>query len=214
VGDMTIKIMLADDHSLMRQGVRQLLELEQDLEVVGEAGTGGETLEKVYKLQPDIVLLDINFPDMSGLEVLKFLNNNDCGSKVIILTIHDEFQYVRQTIQLGARGYLLKDIEATSLYSAIRDVFHGKTYIHPNLAWEVITQKEKSFNIDKLTCREREILVLISKGYNNDDIAEKLVISEKTVRNHVSSIYKKLEVKDRTQAALLGMKSDIIRKFS
>lgn len=211
---MAIKVLLADDHSLMRQGLKQLLELEDDLEVLGEAGTGKEALRKIRELQPDIVLLDINFPDMSGLEVLKLLNDDSCSSKVIILTIHDNFQYIRQTTQLGAKGYLLKDSEASSLYSAIRDVFHGKTYIHPNLAWRVITQKERAFSIDKLTRREREILALISKGYCNNDIAEKLVISEKTARNHVSNIYKKLEVNDRTQAAILGMKSNITEEFS
>ncbi len=210
---MSIKILIADDHSLMRQGLRQLLEMEDDLEVLGEAGSGQETLKKVRKLQPDIVLLDINFPDMSGLEVLKSLSSYKCPSKVIILTIHDDFQYVRQTIQMGAKGYLLKDSEASSLYNAIRDVFAGKTYVHPNLAWEVITQKERTFKIDRLTRREREILALISKGYNNDKIAKKLVISEKTVRNHVSNIYKKLQVTDRTQAALLGMKSNITGYF-
>lgn len=211
---MVIRILLADDHSLMRQGLKQLLEMEGDLRVIGEAGTGEETLDKARQLLPDIILLDINLPDMSGLEVLKKLQDTACPAKVIMLTIHDDFEYVRQTVNLGAKGYLLKDSEAQNLYKAIRDVFEGKTYIHPNLAWQVIAQNEKNHNVDKLTCREREVLALICKGYNNSDIAQKLVISEKTVRNHVSNIYRKLQVKDRTQAVLLGMKSKIIHKFN
>jgi DNA-binding NarL/FixJ family response regulator len=210
---MTIKILLADDHSLMREGLKQLLEMENDLEVVGQVGTGGELLEMAFNIKADVILLDINLPDISGLEVLKILRERGCHKKVIMLTIHDDWEYVNQSIKLGALGYLLKDVEAQSLYRAIRDVSVGKTYIHPNLAFDIIVQKEKSLSIDRLTSREKEVLSMISRGLNNDDIAEKLVISEKTVRNHVSNIYRKLQVKDRTQAALLGMKNDIIHKY-
>lgn len=210
---MAIRILLADDHSIMRQGLKQLLELEEDLTVIGEAGTGYETIEKARKLQPDVILLDINLPDISGLKVLQELKDEKCLSKIIMLTIHDDWEYVNQTVKLGARGYLLKNIEAQSLYRAIRDVNCGKTYIHPNLAWDIITQKEKTLSIGELTSREKEILLLISQGCSNSDIAQKLIISEKTVRNHVSSIYRKLQVNDRTQAALIGMKSNIVQRF-
>lgn len=210
---MTIRILLADDHALMREGLKQLLEMEEDLMVVGQAGTGRDLLDLVSRVQADIILLDINLPDMSGLKVLEQLREKNCGIKVVILTIHDDWEYVNQAIRLGALGYLLKDVEAHSLYRAIRDVKAGKTYVHPNLAWDIIVQKDKSLLIDKLTSREKEILSMVSKGLGNDDIAEKLVISEKTVRNHVSSIYRKLGVRDRTQAALLGMKSDIIHRY-
>ncbi|NLO24850.1 MAG: response regulator transcription factor [Clostridiales bacterium] len=210
---MSIKILLADDHSLMREGLKQLLEMEEDLKVVGQAGTGRDLLDLVSRVQADVILLDINLPDMSGLKVLELLREKKCGMRVIMLTIHDDWEYVNQAIKLGALGYLLKDVEARSLYCAIRDVKAGKTYVHPNLAWDIIVQKDKSMLIDKLTSREKEILSMVSKGLGNDDIAEKLVISDKTVRNHVSSIYRKLGVRDRTQAALLGMKSDIVRRY-
>jgi DNA-binding NarL/FixJ family response regulator len=210
---MVIKILLADDHSLMREGLKQLLEMEPDLKVVGQVGTGGELLDMADRIKADVILLDINLPDISGLEVLKLLKQRGFEKKVIMLTIHDDWEYVNQSIKLGASGYLLKDVEAQSLYTAIRDVNAGKTYIHPNLAFDIIAQKEKALSVDRLTSREKEVLSMISRGLNNDDIAEKLVISEKTVRNHVSNIYRKLQVKDRTQAALLGMKNGILHKY-
>ena len=210
---MVIKILLADDHSLMREGLKQLLEMEPDLKVVGQVGTGGELLDMADRIKADVILLDINLPDISGLEVLKLLKERGFEKKVIMLTIHDDWEYVNQSIKLGASGYLLKDVEAQSLYTAIRDVNAGKTYIHPNLAFDIIAQKEKALSVDRLTSREKEVLSMISRGLNNDDIAEKLVISEKTVRNHVSNIYRKLQVKDRTQAALLGMKNGILHKY-
>lgn len=210
---MAIKVLLADDHSLMREGLKQLLELEPDLKVVAQVSTGGGLLDMVDKTDADVILLDINLPDISGLDVLKILKERGCDKKVIILTIHDDWEYVNQSIRLGASGYLLKDTDAQSLYRAIRDVNIGKTYIHPNLAFDIIVQKDKNLDIDKLTSREKEVLSMISRGLSNDDIAEKLVISEKTVRNHVSNIYRKLKVKDRTQAALLGMKNGIVRKY-
>jgi len=210
---MVIKILLADDHSLMREGLKQLLEMEPDLKVVGQVGTGGELLDMADRIKADVILLDINLPDISGLEVLKLLKERGFEKKVIMLTIHDDWEYVNQSIKLGASGYLLKDVEAQSLYTAIRDVNAGKTYIHPNLAFDIIVQKEKALSVDRLTSREKEVLSMISRGLNNDDIAERLVISEKTVRNHVSNIYRKLQVKDRTQAALLGMKNGILHKY-
>ncbi len=210
---MAIKILLADDHSLMREGLKQLLEMEEDLEVVGQAGTGSELLELAFNIQADVILLDINLPDISGLKVMKLLRERKCSLKVIMLTIHDDWEYVNQAINLGAHGYLLKDVESQSLYRAIRDVKAGKTYIHPNLARDIIVQRDKNLSIGRLTSREKEILSMISKGLANDDIAEKLVISGKTVRNHVSSIYRKLGVSDRTQAALLGMKNDLVHRY-
>lgn len=210
---MAIRILLADDHSLMREGLKQLLEMEEDFEVVGQANTGRELLNLVSGTPADVILLDINLPDMSGLKVLELLREKGCDIKVIMLTIHDDWEYVNQAIRLGAHGYLLKDVEAQSLYRAIRDVKAGKTYVHPNLAWDIIAQKDKSMLLDRLTAREREILYMVSKGLGNEDIAERLVISDKTVRNHVSNIYRKLGVKDRTQAALLGMKSHLAHRY-
>jgi two-component system response regulator DegU len=211
--DMTIRIMLADDHSLMREGLKQLLEMEKDLEVVGQAGTGRELLDLVSEMKADVILLDINLPDISGLKVLELLKEKKSDVKVIMLTIHDDWEYVNQALKLGAHGYLLKDVEARSLYCAIRDVKAGKTYVHPNLAWDIIVQNERNKLIERLTIREKEILSMVSRGLGNDEIAEKLVISGKTVRNHVSSIYRKLGVRDRTQAAILGMKKDLVHKY-
>ena len=211
--DMAIKILLADDHSLMREGLKQLLEMQEDLKVCRSAGKGREVLDLISVTPVDVILLDINLPDMSGLKVLELLKEKNCGVKIIMLTIHDDWEYVNRAIKLGAHGYLLKDADAQSLYRAIRDVKAGKTYVHPNLAWDIIAQKDKSMLLDRLTSREKEILAMVSRGLGNVDIAKKLVISDKTVRNHVSSIYRKLRVKDRTQAALLGMKNHLTRRY-
>jgi two-component system response regulator DegU len=209
---MAIRILLADDHSLMREGLKQLLEMEKDLEVVGQAGTGRELLDLVSDIKADVILLDINLPDISGLKVLELLKEKKCDIKVIMLTIHDDWVYVNQALKLGAHGYLLKDVEAQSLYCAIRDVKAGKTYVHPNLAWDIIVQNERNMLIERLTAREKEILSMVSRGLGNDEIAGRLVISGKTVRNHVSSIYRKLGVRDRTQAAILGIKKDLVHR--
>ncbi|SKC64062.1 response regulator [Maledivibacter halophilus] len=211
-----IRILIVDDHSLMRQGLKQILEIESDIEVVGLAGDGEEALEKCLKLKPHVILMDINMPHMNGIQALRRIKDMGIDTKVIMLTIHEDREYLFETVNIGAEGYVLKDAESDSLVRAIRNVYGGESYIHPSLATEFVreyknrgktTGKEQGKN--KLTRREYEVLTLIAEGLNNKEIGENLFISEKTVKNHVSNIFKKIEVNDRTQAAIYAFKHNI-----
>lgn len=211
-----ITVMISDDHALMREGLKQLLELEKDIEVVCQAKDGHETIEKVLNYQPDVLLLDINMPNLNGIDALRRIRDLGVDTKVIILTIHDDKEYLLETMKMGADGHVLKDSDANSLIKAIKDVKQGKTYIQPSIATmlkEEISSKDEADKslrkIKSLTNREYEVLSLIAEGLNNKDIAKKLYISEKTVKNHVSSIFKKLEVNDRIQAAIFAFKNNI-----
>ncbi len=212
-----IKILLVDDHLLVRQGIKKILELEEDFQVVGEAGNGEEALEKLNNINPDIILLDINMPELNGIETLRKIKSTDENRKVIMLTFHDEREYLVETINLGADGYILKDAESDSLIRGIRDVNKGGSYVHPSIAGALVkdhkhTEPEAKLSKEmedlmKLTRREKEVLKLISQGMNNREIANTLFISEKTVKNHVSNIFKKIHVNDRTQAAIFALRN-------
>jgi two-component system response regulator DegU len=217
VEDKIITVMIADDHILMREGIKQLLELEDDIDVIIQAGDGEEAVEMALEYNPDVILLDINMPKRNGIEVLRKLKDLGVNSKVIMLTIHEDKEYLFETMKIGASGYVLKDSDADSLIKAIRDVNKGNTYIQPSIASlliDGINLDDKKVNkdmlkIESLTKREYEVLTLIAEGLNNRDIANKLYISEKTVKNHVSSIFKKIEVNDRIQAAIFAFKNNI-----
>lgn len=211
-----IKVLIVDDHSLVRQGLKQLIELEKDLRVIGLAGDGEEAILKVQQLKPDIVLLDINMPKINGIQTLRRLKDMDNTIKVIMLTFYEDREYLLETINLGANGYVLKDAESESLIKAIRDVFQGESYIYPTLATELVKEfnrrEEKGSrktNSENLTKREYEVLTLVAEGFNNREIASYLFISEKTVKNHVSNIFKKINVNDRTQAAIYAYRNNI-----
>lgn len=211
-----IAVMLVDDHKLLRQGLKQILELEEDINVVSQAGDGEEAIEKAQKYNPDIILLDINMPKVNGIETLRRLKDLGINSKIIILTIYDDREYLFETMKIGASGYVLKDSDADSLIKAIKDVNHGKTYIQPSIASvlvEELNEKNKKdgdyAKIESLTKREYEVLTLVAEGLNNKEIASKLFISEKTVKNHVSNIFKKIKVNDRIQAAIFAFKNNI-----
>jgi len=212
-----ISIVIADDHALMRQGLKQIIELEADFKVCGMAEDGEKAVEFAKTIEPDIILMDINMPKMNGIQALKEIKALGLKSKVIMLTIHDSREYLLETIKIGAEGYILKDADAQDLYRAIRNVDMGQNYIHPTLSSQLaqgyfMREQEKQNEIDKrnkLTKREYEVLLLIAEGMNNKDIAESLFISEKTVKNHVSSIFKKIQVNDRTQAAIYAFKHNI-----
>ena len=212
-----ITVMIADDHVLMREGLKQLLQLEDDIDVIAQAGDGEETIKTALEYEPDVILLDINMPKMNGIDVLRRLKDFGIRSKVIMLTIHEDKEYLLETMKIGANGYVLKDSDADSLIGAIRDVNGGGTYIQPSIASllvEGISGNDKELNkdllkIESLTKREYEVLTLIAEGLNNKDIADKLYISEKTVKNHVSSIFKKIGVNDRIQAAIFAFKTNI-----
>lgn len=206
-----ISILLVDDHSIIREGIKGLLELEKDFVVVGEARDGKECIQKVEECKPDVMLLDINMPVMSGLEALEKLHDRGIQPKTLLLTIHDEVQYLRRAVDLGANGYVLKDSDFNTLSRAIKSVYKGEDFIDKKLLPmfnEKILYSEEETN--ELTKREREILILIAKGYINKEIAQNLSISEKTVKNHISNLFKKIDVSDRTQAAVYAIKNNYV----
>lgn len=210
-----IKIVIADDHRMVREGLKQLLELEGDILVVGEAGDGLTCLSIIEGLNPDVVLLDINMPQMNGLQVLQKLKDNKCKSRILILTIHNEIEYLMKAVDIGVDGYILKDSESDVLRKAIFAVKEGQSFIQSEL---VPLLKEKIENLEKesitedtlLTKREMEVLKLLTEGLFNKEIAYQLSISEKTVKNHVSNIFKKICVSDRTQAAVYAIRNNIV----
>lgn len=212
MGQEEIKVMLVDDHELMREGLGQLLELESGIKIITQAKNGSEAIEKAISHKPDVVLLDINMPDMNGIEVLKRFKDLGIKSKVIMLTIHEEIEYLLETMKIGVDGYLLKDSDFDSLIEAIRTVYRGDIYIQSSLLEaleEDIDDNEVLDKINALSKREYEVLLLISEGLSNRDISERLFISEKTVKNHVSNIFKKIDVNDRMNAAIFAYKNNI-----
>ena len=212
-----INVLLVDDHSMIREGIKQLLELDGDIKVVGEAGNGEACLRMISSLEPDVVLLDINMPEMNGLEVLEKLREKGSKQKVLILTIHNEVEYLMKAIEIGVSGYLLKDSESSILKKAIYAVNSGENYIdakmtpllkEQNYIKEV--QREARAKEKLLSTREVEVLCALAEGLYNKEIASKLQISEKTVKNHVSNIFKKIGVADRTQAAVYAIRHKFV----
>ena len=214
---MAVKVMIADDHSMIREGLAQLLELEGEFKVIAEACDGIECLSKLETVTPDVLLLDINMPNMNGLEVLQRIKDKKMKIKVLVLTVHNEVEYLLKAVDIGVNGYLLKDSESAELKKAILAVVSGENYIQPSLIpvlnAKMIDRDSDSVKIESLTKRELEVLKNLSYGMYNKEIAEKLDISERTVKNHISNIFKKLEVNDRTQAAVFAIKNDLIRLF-
>lgn len=211
-----ISVLIADDHVMVRQGLKQILELEDDISVVAQAGNGSEAVKFAREVNPDVVLMDINMPGTNGLQAIKEIKQDKLACKVIVLTIHEDREYLFKTLQMGAEGYVLKDAEPAVLIEAIRNVHNGQSYIQPNMTKELVrefnrvTLHEKERNDENnLTSREIEVLELIAEGMINKEIARQLYISEKTVKNHVSNIFKKLNVSDRTQAAIYAFKHNL-----
>jgi two-component system response regulator DegU len=211
-----ISVLIADDHSLIRQGLKQILELETDIAVIAQASNGSEAVQLAKEHNPDIILMDINMPGTNGLQAIKEIKQDKLECKIIVLTIHEDREYLFKTLQMGAEGYVLKDAEPAVLLEAIRSVNSGKSYIQSNMTMELVkefnrvTMHEKEKHDDNnLTSREIEVLELIAEGMINKEIAKHLYISEKTVKNHVSNIFRKLNVSDRTQAAIYAFKHNI-----
>jgi two-component system response regulator DegU len=220
---VAITIMIADDHALLRQGIRNVLDLEEDFRVIGEAGDGQQAVEKAIALAPDILLLDINMPKFNGLDVIKKINEQQQNIKIIVLTMHDDEQYVLEVVKAGAVGYLLKDIEPGMLVTAIKTVYAGESFIYPTLARKLFSEFSRlrdnaggvvrtSVNRreERLTSREFEVLHGICQGLNNQELAKSLFLSEKTVKNHLTNIFRKLAVNDRTQAVLYAIRHKIV----
>ena len=210
-----ISIMIADDHSMVREGIKQLLELDGDIVVKAEANNGKQCIELLDENKIDVLLLDINMPSMTGLQVLQYLRENNKQVKVLILTIHNEVEYLMRAVEIGVDGYVLKDSDSAVLKKAIFSIYHGENFIQPELVpllkARINEKNSSSDNVDDaLTKREIEVLKLIAEGLFNKEIAYMLAISEKTVKNHVSNIFKKINVSDRTQAAVYAIKNNLV----
>lgn len=212
-----IRIIIADDHAMIKEGIKQILELEDDLKVIATASNGIEAIELTLKLSPDIILMDINMPLKNGFVAIEELKAINPSFKVIVLTLHHDKEYLFKTLNLGAEGYVLKDAEPNILIEAIRTVYRGDTYIQPTMLKELVKEFNVAQNQERsseknflLTAREIEVLNLIAKGMLNKEIAKTLFISEKTVKNHISSIFRKLNVEDRTQAAIFALKNKMV----
>ncbi len=210
-----IKVMIVDDHSLIREGLKQLLEFDGSIEVVGEASNGIECLEKIDSVHPEVLLLDINMPEKNGIEVLKEMKEKESPIKVLILTVHNELEYLTQAVDIGVDGYILKDSESSELKKAIQSVLEGENYIQPSLIPalnnQLVNRDIEKDKISLLTNRELEVLIQVANGMFNKEIATNLNISERTVKNHISNIFKKIDVSDRTQAAVFAIKNNIIK---
>jgi len=190
------------------------LELEGDFQVIAEACDGIECMEKLKEQIPDVLLLDINMPRMNGLEVLQKIKDEKIDVKILVLTVHNEVEYLLKAVDIGINGYLLKDSESSELKKAILSVVDGEDYIQPSLIpvlnAKMIDRDMDSEKIEKLTKRELEVLKLLAVGMYNKGVADELHISERTVKNHVSSIFKKIDVSDRTQAAVFAIRNNLI----
>lgn len=212
-----IRVLIADDHKIVRQGIRKLLEAEPDLEVVGEACDGRESIKEVQQLKPDLVLMDIAMSNLNGLEATRQIKKALPKVKVLILTMHKNEEYVLQSLQAGASGYLLKDAAAEDLVSAIRSVHKVDSFLSPAVSKTVIKaylSKSKTNRppsvFEVLTDREREVLQLIAEGHTNQKIADTLFISVKTIEAHRSNIMRKLDIHDITQLVKYAIKKGIV----
>lgn len=209
-----IEIIIADDHMMIREGLKQLLELDGTIKVIAEANDGEECLNLLNKkIHPDILLLDINMPKKNGIEVLEYIKQNKIPVKVLILTVHNEVEYLLKAVDIGIDGYLLKDSSYDELKEAIDVIISGNTYIQPSLL-PALNESMEDYALDKekiewLTKRELDVLRLISKGCSNKKISDELTISERTVKNHISHIFRKIDVQDRTQAAVFAIRNKI-----
>jgi len=206
-----IRILLVDDQALFREGLRTLLSVQGDLEVVGEAGNGEEALRLALSLRPAVVLMDLQMPVLDGVAATRRLHESLPECRVIVLTTFDDDEYVFEGLRAGAVGYLLKDAPSAKLIEAIRAAARGESFLEPSVAAKVVAEFMRLANqaprlaeplVEPLSEREREILRLVASGASNREIAARLVIAEGTVKNHVTNILAKLDVKDRTQAAL------------
>ena len=212
---MCVKVMIVDDHKMIREGLKQLIELEGDMKVIEEAENGLDCIEKLEVNKPEILLLDINMPKMNGIQTLEKIKEEKLDLKVLMLTVHSEVEYLLKAVDIGVDGYILKDADSTELRKAIFSIVEGNKYIQssliPLLNSKMIARDLDSEKIKLLTKRESQILVNVASGMSNKEIGDKLQISERTVKNHISSVFKKIEVSDRTQAAVFAIRNNLIR---
>ena len=214
-----IKVVLADDHRVVREGLAAILEPQKEIEIVGEARDGGEAVEKARQLLPDVIMMDVSMPGMSGVEATRIIKREMPHIGIIALTMYEDQHYIFDLVRAGATGYLIKDSDSTEIIAAIRAISKGESLIHPSVASKILAEfsllsegkgKKKSGLDHDLTEREITVLRLVAEGKTNKEIANVLDLSEKTVKNHVRNIFHKLHVYDRTQAAILAIRKGII----
>lgn len=206
-----IRVMIVDDHAVVREGIRTYLDLEEQFDIVGEAANGREAAEKVPALRPDVVLMDLLMPEMDGIAATKAIKERNPNVKVIVLTSFTDDEHIMPAIEAGATGYLLKDVSAEDLARAIEGAYQGQVQLHPEVTRKLMEQvrqprKPPSQPGEDLTPRELEVLRLIASGMSNKEIGRQLVMTERTVKGHVSNILGKLNLQDRTQAALYAVR--------
>jgi DNA-binding NarL/FixJ family response regulator len=208
-----IKVLIADDHAIMRDGIRALLDINDDIEVIGEASEGKEAVEKVQELMPDVVVMDIAMPGLNGMEATRLIAKSAPKVKVLVLTQHDNKEYILSAIKAGATGFVPKRALGSELVSAIRAVYQGDSVLYPSVASALIEDYRKRSEVepfDLLTAREREILRLIAEGHTSQEIANMLVISIKTVLGHRTKIMEKLDIHNRTELIKFAMRKGLI----
>jgi NarL family two-component system response regulator LiaR len=209
-----IRILVADDHAVVRHGLRALIATEPDLELVGEAADGVEAVELTAKLKPDVILMDMAMPRKTGLEAIYDIKRDDPQAHILVLTSFAEDDQVFPAIKAGAAGYLLKDTAPRELLQAIRDVHHGEVSLHPTIARKLVGELKRPPSLppaeDPLTEREVQVLALVARGLANQEIADQLFIGERTVRTHISNILGKLHLANRTQAALYAQREGLV----
>jgi two-component system response regulator DegU len=209
-----IKVLIADDHDLIRQGLKRVISFEEDIIVIGEAENGQKTLDMLKTYEPDVLLLDMKMPFMDGIEVLQRAKESSKTIKIIMITVENDSKLILEAIDKGADGYLLKESAGTKVVEAIKSVYGGDKYIDNSLVSVLFSEfktKEKKHQsiLDSLTKREIEVLLYISKGLSNKDIGERLYLSEKTVKNYATSLFKKTEAHDRVKATIFALSEHI-----
>lgn len=209
-----IRILIADDHKLIRAGIRALLETEEDLEIIGEAADGMETIIQVRTLKPDVILLDLQMPHKTGIEAIEEIKREDSHARILVLTSYADDARVFMAMKAGALGYLLKESSTTELVQAIHNVNNGEYALHPTVARKLVQELRRPTPLlrfdEPLTEREAEVLLLVARGLSNQEVAEALAIRERTVSTHVSNILNKLHLANRTQATLYALKEGLI----
>lgn len=207
-----IKVIIADDHALVREGLRRLLELDPNIEVLTEVGDGQGAINMARKYKPDVVLMDVNMPGTDGIVATRVIKREMPSSRIVALTIYEDEEVV-EMVKAGVSAYVLKDVAGSELIDTIYKVMDGEVVIHPRVANRLVrelTRSERKKDTVRLTKRERDVLAFLVKGNTNKEMADAMFISEKTVKNHLTSIFRKLGVKDRTQAAVYALKNHIV----